>query len=1495
MSMPLTGKKDALGDEKEEGRNGVGIQLVTQLQDPDTDLVDKEAIKDALRSMTADEAFAAFDSDEDGLIDYNEFRMILPYLNIKISDAKSFRYFKMCDSRQCQKIDIDDFKAAMFACDPTKGNTTGFQPRREVTPLDAFETFDEDVSGFLDEDEWFFAMEYLGYKMDDLKSEQLFMSTDYDNQGQIDWNEFRTLFIQACDVRRELEDRDVELATFVPSHTLRQQLRNLLLDEETRERRAIAEAKRYMLWTFLIRDKRRFLLEAHFRAYRELRNALDAAGHVYVLGKGPNNQFEGALLDEVRTQNFTFEHFDRVVELWTDRVKPQQLVNRLKASRNMAIAAARRDEEKASKVQQSGTELLSLKLKKKAVIDPYREAVASYFKKLTTARNTATLWGRRVHHVAMSESVVFAMADTGEVFVFGGKGHWWDEIQPDSIYQSKWKGDVTPRSQLVMGIRGNLLPRIMSKKAGSGTDDMSPEDRWQEVVKTVCKYFGCWEPPPNPATREIFFDRELLPKIEYDVILRSLFCRGKQVQEKTKVELIELLYDDIVLEIKLTGERGHRMVKKLEAEYNAAMSRGQVKVADKALLRLDEIWRPVREMQAEARAADEVKRINDENEAKLRIERDYVDWRKRVDFNRDEIAPTFSPGGDSLEIILHGVTPRGPEMSTPREYQSGVQIAAGNSHACLVHRSGQLYTWGLGAAGRLGQDLSNGDGYAQSDVLKPKVVQALAGRPVVRVAAGYAHTGAVVLGGQLYMWGSVVGGKCGLGEVVDKAECYCSVPTRVMVGADDARVVRVSCGAGHSAVVTESGQLYVFGCGDGGRLGLGDYRMENAYLPTLVECLAHERVSSVSCGNSTTIALTALKTEVVDDDGVPYKKLTGGRVYLAGSSNVFGKQYTAFTLLESMKHITVRQVSAGFRHNALVTTDGELWTWGHNVGGCLGLPETTAFASQPALVRAMHSNAERISLNLSSKQSSTYNSRESPFAVNGDVSGKGLRKCTCTQLDKQAWIELDLGELAVIESVKVWNRTDSPADRSQRADLYTSRLFPCWLLVGNDPFSPWPESLAQNLRDAVAKSRFSEDQRVSTWECPPGTQGRYVRLQLEGANFLNIAELEVFGHRGLGTGVGRVSYAIAGRDATVVVMRPNPDPKYIETAYCRAVYADAQNADILRQYETYALEYDKYGRGEVLVGKCMVCVGTMQCETCAIYEQYATELEHVPPALGGRRHTLSQIEDYLLNTEKPPLTIPTIPRKIRPGWWREQFRLAMAGVRKRLHLKQLPEPPPPVDYKDVDKDAQERELKTKAEEEAQAADSLLTQADNRIAEAMPDTSNVKFKKRRRRAVKGKKSKGRNNESSAADEGGDSGAASLDPLGSTLVSPPADPRAALAEPPDTASPERKTVRFVDSPASPSKVSLQFMPSPSEKALMPTGAKFRSAFPKAVLARKEDDVETRNLIADMKAEAERAAKMRQNQLSLGSVSKAPSAAAGRSSDASLVRTSGAQLFK
>jgi hypothetical protein len=44
----------------------------------------------------------------------------------------------------------------------------------------------------------------------------------------------------------------------------------------------------------------------------------------------------------------------------------------------------------------------------------------------------------------------------------------------------------------------------------------------------------------------------------------------------------------------------------------------------------------------------------------------------------------------------------------------------------------------------------------------------------------------------------------------------------------------VSCGAAHTGVITDFGEVYVWGCGDGGRLGLGASRMGSVLRPVRV-------------------------------------------------------------------------------------------------------------------------------------------------------------------------------------------------------------------------------------------------------------------------------------------------------------------------------------------------------------------------------------------------------------------------------------------------------------------------------------------------------------------------------------------------------------------------------------------------------------------------------------------------------------------------------------
>jgi RCC1 and BTB domain-containing protein len=72
-------------------------------------------------------------------------------------------------------------------------------------------------------------------------------------------------------------------------------------------------------------------------------------------------------------------------------------------------------------------------------------------------------------------------------------------------------------------------------------------------------------------------------------------------------------------------------------------------------------------------------------------------------------------------------------------------IACGDYHTVGVTPTGDLYTWGRGAQGRLGH---GNDDYLD----KPKLVECLIGKKVVLVACGDEHTAVVTTEGEAYTW-----------------------------------------------------------------------------------------------------------------------------------------------------------------------------------------------------------------------------------------------------------------------------------------------------------------------------------------------------------------------------------------------------------------------------------------------------------------------------------------------------------------------------------------------------------------------------------------------------------------------------------------------------------------------------------------------------------------------------------------------------------------------
>lgn len=137
-------------------------------------------------------------------------------------------------------------------------------------------------------------------------------------------------------------------------------------------------------------------------------------------------------------------------------------------------------------------------------------------------------------------------------------------------------------------------------------------------------------------------------------------------------------------------------------------------------------------------------------------------------------------------------------------------------------------------------------------------------------------------------------------------------------------------------------------------------------------------------------------------------------------------------------------------------------------------------------------------------QSSTYpfTTATASLAVDGNSDGNFYDgSVTATNLDPNAWWQVDLGSSANITSVVIWNRTD----------CCSTQLNDYWVFVSNTPFQDSDTPATLNNRPATWSSHQTSAPSPFV-AIAVGAQGRYVRVQLSSSgSLLSLAEVRVMG------------------------------------------------------------------------------------------------------------------------------------------------------------------------------------------------------------------------------------------------------------------------------------------------------------------------------------------------------------------------------------------------
>lgn len=329
--------------------------------------------------------------------------------------------------------------------------------------------------------------------------------------------------------------------------------------------------------------------------------------------------------------------------------------------------------------------------------------------------------------------------------------------------------------------------------------------------------------------------------------------------------------------------------------------------------------------------------------------------------------PTYTPTVTPTSTPTRTVTP----TPIPNPMNDAIMIAAGGKHSCAETNQGGVRCWGANNYGQLGDGTT-------VDKSAPRYFDILTGSPN-QIVAGWEHTCALLQNGGVRCWGLNSSGELGDGTNVQK-----NAPTSVS-GYEWSGVAQIAAGSAHTCALLTTGGVKCWGFNSYGQIGDGTTADKNT--PTYVSGLESGVAQIVAAGNHTCALLTAggvkcwgrnysgqlgdgtnidknTPTSVSGlDSGVA--QLEGGTFHTCallttGGVMCWGDNYNgqlgdgtwvSKNLPTAVSALTsgVTQVVAGQVHTCALLTTGDVKCWGYNGDGEIG-DGTTLKKNSPTAV-----------------------------------------------------------------------------------------------------------------------------------------------------------------------------------------------------------------------------------------------------------------------------------------------------------------------------------------------------------------------------------------------------------------------------------------------------------------------------------------------------------------------------------------------------------------
>ncbi|GAB4814343.1 hypothetical protein N2152v2_001389 [Parachlorella kessleri] len=153
-------------------------------------------------------------------------------------------------------------------------------------------------------------------------------------------------------------------------------------------------------------------------------------------------------------------------------------------------------------------------------------------------------------------------------------------------------------------------------------------------------------------------------------------------------------------------------------------------------------------------------------------------------------------------------------------------------------------------------------------------------------------------------------------------------------------VKAVACGAQHTIAITPQ-DVITWGSNENGQCGHGEKAETDWVKPRSIKMLHEQMVTQVVCGRFHTLCVTATSQVYA------WGRNSSGQLGLGDTAD-----RRAPAAVDSLWAMPVLQLAAGDAHSAALTSNGFMFTWGSNDKGQLGLPAAAEVAQQQQKARS---------------------------------------------------------------------------------------------------------------------------------------------------------------------------------------------------------------------------------------------------------------------------------------------------------------------------------------------------------------------------------------------------------------------------------------------------------------------------------------------------------------------------------------------------------------